>query len=945
MYNIPYHVMGVTDHGQSLWISSPSDTMMLSSGGVAFSSGLPSSQMSYRSSTTESESSSSESSTLRAQSGQPDCHQTHHVPFVPQMVYPIAPKAGLCVEETMGQDVPLQDEPFRLTFNTCEDEEEGEGEEGRGAEREGDTSRVEIQDLKKQWNQTQELLTAKEQERNGLRTELDQLQELNARIIEEKEGESLQHEVNKRELENALKKKIDEIESLRLHVQGLQHGPRPAPEMNPDEFYPLDKNPHGVCLIINNHRFYHDTDPAKAHPDRYGAEIDQFNLTQTFRYLRYKVEVHENLTDDQLTDAVMRMSQRDHSNYDSFICCILTHGLYDILYGANCKPVSIHYLTGLIKLCPTLRNKPKLFFIQCCRGEMEEIGVEECGMGKMPQVEIQDLKKQWNQTHKLMTVKEQERYRLRVELDQLQELNKRIIEEMEGESLQNEANKSELKNTLQKVYDSGESTFHSTIPRDANFFFGYATPPGKVAYCSRKHGSWYISELCRVFTQHGYHDSLSSMMRRVNRQVSAAFTKDGYKQCTEFVDRLQREVHFFHFIRNRSKPAEISATGTATVYILYFEPYIFGGGTGSRGEESMESAAESVTHGEAGEMAGIHPPRCGRTHTQLLQQQYVEKVHQLQMQLEHERAHNLRQQHQHQQPSNGELERELERKGHEVHDLQREVEVLRKQLLAGDDSEMYPMNIHPPHGKAIVIVSDTFTPNPDDPSIKLLPRPGAEYDMFYLKSTFEHLQYEVDCYTNLTCEEMYQVFYRAAKESHEENDSFICCISSHGDENVIYGTDSVGAKRFELIQIMKQSESLRGKPKLFFLQACRTKSSSAVGGARLMCLLPEMYLPEAAEQDADVYVANASTVNYASYRDHEHGSWFVMALHHIFTRHGDRLTLNQMMHKVNSLVCTAQGVVEDDDPGNEGTVQRKARQCAETTSSLRIGLRFRFDSQ
>ena len=376
----------------------------------------------------------------------------------------------------------------------------------------------------------------------------------------------------------------------------------------------------------------------------------------------------------------------------------------------------------------------------------------------------------------------------------------------------------------------------------------------------------------------------------------------------------------------------------------------------SRGEESMESAAESITHGGAGEMAGIHPPRRGRgrTHTQLLQQQYVDKVHQLQMQLEHERAHNLaladqrqqQQQQQHQQSSNGELERELERKGHEVHDLRQEVEVLRKQLLAGDDSEMYPMNIHPPHGKAIVIVNDTFTPNPDDPSIKLLPRPGAEHDMFLLKSTFEHLQYEVDCYTNLTCEEMYQVFYRAVKESHEENDSFICCISSHGDENVIYGTDSVGAKRFELIQIMKQSESLRGKPKLFFLQACRTKSSSAVGGARLMCLLPEVYLPEAAEQDADVYVANASTVNYASYRDHERGSWFVMALHHIFTRHGDRLlTLDQMMHKVNSLVCTAQGVIEDDDPGNEGTVQREARQCAETTSSFRMGLRFRFDSQ
>ena len=320
------------------------------------------------------------------------------------------------------------------------------------------------------------------------------------------------------------------------------------------------------------------------------------------------------------------------------------------------------------------------------------------------------------------------------------------------------------------------------------------------------------------------------------------------------------------------------------------------------GNRVEESAAESVIQGEVGEMAGIHP-RCSHIHTQ---------------------------------PSNGKLERELERKDHEMKDLRQEVNVLRKQLLVSKNSEMYPMNTHPPHGKAIVIVNNMFTPNPDDPTIKLLPRPGAECDVFLFKSTFEHLQYEVDCYTNLTCEEMYQVFYRAAKESHEANDSFVCCISSHGDENVIYGTDSVGVRRSELIQIVKRSMSLRGKPKLFFLQACRTKSSSAAGGARLMCL-PETNLPE----DADVYIANASTVNYASYRNHKRGSWFVMALHHVFTRHGDHLTLDQMMHKVNSLVYTAQGIVQDNDPGNEGTVQHEARQCAETTSSFRMDLRFK----
>ena len=459
-------------------ISSPSDTSgstlstMVNQMGV-YQSGLPSSEFSsYRTSSLE-----SSRETLRAQSGQQDHHlQVQHSIFVPHETFPINPRSGFSVEETGGQDIPLQDEPLGLTFNS--NEEEGRDEE----ETEPGMSGVELQDLQKQWSQTQELLAAKELERKQLRKDLDSLQEVNAKIKLEKEGESLQHQANTRELESALQRKIEEIESLRLEVKGLQRVPRQLPDMNPDELYAMDKNPHGVCLIINNHRFYHATDQSKAHPDRGGAEIDQYNLTQTFRYLRYRVEVQENLTSDQMTDCLMRMSQRDHSNYDSFICCILSHGEHDIIHGCDSEPVNVNDLTGLMKLSASLRNKPKLFFIQCCRGEAEEAGFEKD--------------------------------------------------------------------------NPGDTTFRSTIPRDADFFLGYATPLGKAAYRSRKHGSWYISELCKVFTQYGYHNSLSTMMRRVNRQVSNAFTKDGYKQCAEFVDRLRREVHFFHFIRSRTKPSQ-----------------------------------------------------------------------------------------------------------------------------------------------------------------------------------------------------------------------------------------------------------------------------------------------------------------------------------------------------------------------------------------------------
>jgi len=250
----------------------------------------------------------------------------------------------------------------------------------------------------------------------------------------------------------------------------------------------MDKTPHGLCLIINNHKFYHPTDPDKARNDRGGANIDQLNLTQTFRYLRYKVEVKENLTSDEMVHTLIQLSQRDHSNYDSFVCCILTHGEKDTVHGADSIPVNLFGLTGMMKFAKGLAGKPKMFFIQTLR----------FGSGQSGSSELVD----------------------------------------KGVSIEK---------------DSGGSRL-SIIPQEADFFFGYATPLGYAAYRSQRHGSQYIRELCKVFTQSAYNRNLSSMMKKVNFQVSKAFIKDGLKQCSEYVDRLRSEVHFFHFIRPKPKP-------------------------------------------------------------------------------------------------------------------------------------------------------------------------------------------------------------------------------------------------------------------------------------------------------------------------------------------------------------------------------------------------------
>ena len=370
--------------------------------------------------------------------------------------------------------------PFGLDFNVFEPSNPGEPVSSPPSMQELEQQRL-LQDLAMKQGE----LVRKEEEIDRLRMALEEANSDKSKVYSEKLGEAEQFKQNIRELEKMLRTKNEEVNGLIFELQHFHvqmENIQAAKPFDEKEFYRMDKNPHGICVIINNHQFYHPTDPDKAHLNRGGAEVDQKNLKLTFEYLRYKVEIYENLTHDRMTDLMMSMAQRNHANYDSFICCILTHGEQDKVHGADSIPVSLLDMTGVMKMCKTLVNKPKMFFIQACRGDLEDKG------------------------HKL-----------------------------------------DEEEVTQRDSGGKQPPSAHTIPQEADFFFGYATPLGNAAYRSRRHGSWYISELCKVLTRHAYTSNLSNMMRKVNDNICQAFTKEGYKQTAEFVDRLRKGVHFFHF--------------------------------------------------------------------------------------------------------------------------------------------------------------------------------------------------------------------------------------------------------------------------------------------------------------------------------------------------------------------------------------------------------------
>jgi len=92
------------------------------------------------------------------------------------------------------------------------------------------------------------------------------------------------------------------------------------------------------------------------------------NLKQLFVKLKFGVEVHNDLTMETLETLLLTYSSTDHSNYDAFVCCILTHGKLGVLYTSDAKPIRILNIVEYFddQHCESLRGKPKMFFIQAC---------------------------------------------------------------------------------------------------------------------------------------------------------------------------------------------------------------------------------------------------------------------------------------------------------------------------------------------------------------------------------------------------------------------------------------------------------------------------------------------------------------------------------------------------------------------------------------------------
>ncbi|XP_073168541.1 caspase-2 isoform X3 [Lepidochelys kempii] len=188
--------------------------------------------------------------------------------------------------------------------------------------------------------------------------------------------------------------------------------------------------------------------------------------TPEFYYAHQRLEMQE---------ALQMFSQLPaHRDVDSCIVALLSHGIEGGIYGVDGKLLQLQEIFRLFDNanCPNLQNKPKMFFIQACRGDETDRGVDQRD-GKersdSPGCEESDANKEENP-------------RLR-------------------------------------------------LPTRSDMICGYACLKGTAAMRNTKRGSWYIEALTSVFAEDSQNMHVADMLVKVNRLIKQ---REGYAPGTEF---------------------------------------------------------------------------------------------------------------------------------------------------------------------------------------------------------------------------------------------------------------------------------------------------------------------------------------------------------------------------------------------------------------------------
>ncbi|PAA59600.1 hypothetical protein BOX15_Mlig001462g1, partial [Macrostomum lignano] len=243
----------------------------------------------------------------------------------------------------------------------------------------------------------------------------------------------------------------------------------------------------GYCLIVNNYEF----DASTKMSARSGTASDLAVLRESFRRLQFQLVIVENVRCGQLLSLCSQLAAQDHSQADCFAAVLMSHGEPDQIYGTD-GLLRVDEILARFRgdVCPGLAGKPKLFFLQACRGSKFDAGVEVPDSG----------------------------------------------------APSDEADAAAIEQQQRRL-----------LPSEADFLVAYSVTPGYYSWRNAVHGSWFVQSLCRGLDEWGYGGrlDLQRLLTRVCWRVANLYESNARdpllcrkKQVPCIVSMLTKEVYF-----------------------------------------------------------------------------------------------------------------------------------------------------------------------------------------------------------------------------------------------------------------------------------------------------------------------------------------------------------------------------------------------------------------
>ena len=266
---------------------------------------------------------------------------------------------------------------------------------------------------------------------------------------------------------------------------------RPGHQPGTDDDYNMTARPRGITLVINNASFTRHPEHGQQSP-RHGSEEDVRQVEELFSALGFDVKKRQNRSKQQLlNDLDSFLYRQDLSGCDCFVLWLMSHGKSGEVFCSDGNTLPIQTLHDMFSSCDKLSGKPKLFFIQACRGDGEDEGVAACS----------DLSP----------------------------------------------------NHVDSPFDSVENPA-SREPTHADFLYAFSTVDQYVSYRDKNLGSHYVRGLVEAFRERAVCDHLLDILTVVNKKVSnmevkrpSGENKDKIKICKQMPEvkhTLRKKVRF-----------------------------------------------------------------------------------------------------------------------------------------------------------------------------------------------------------------------------------------------------------------------------------------------------------------------------------------------------------------------------------------------------------------